>query len=277
MALDHIRIVLVEPAGPLNVGSVARVMKNMGLSQLVLVNPHCDPNAAAAQQMAVHGQDVLTAARRVDSLPQALQGCRRTIATTARPRSLDSPLETPEIALPWLLAPEAAAVALIFGPEDRGLNNIELNYAQRLVRIPANPDYPSLNLAQAVAVCSYLLSRLDQSQATTAASAAEAMVPGQSSALREAAPAMAPHETTIAPDSARAAIDQIDGFYSDLEALLLKIGYLYPHTANSRMQKLRRLMYRTAPTSQELAMLRGIIRQVEWALAASDPNTLPSP
>jgi len=276
MALDHIRIVLVEPAGPLNVGSVARVMKNMGLSQLVLVKPHCDANAAAAQQMAVHGRDVLAAARQVDSLPQALQGCRRAIATTARPRSLESPLEVPEVALPWLLAPESAAAALIFGPEDRGLNNTELNYAQRLVCIPANPDYPSLNLAQAVAVCSYVLYRLDRSQATATA-ATDGMAPAQAVWPREPEPVVAPGDTTPAPDSSLAAIDQIDGFYRDLEALLLKIGYLYPHTANSRMQKLRRLMYRSAPTSQELAMLRGILRQVEWALAAADSNTLPSP
>ncbi|HEY9806724.1 MAG TPA: RNA methyltransferase, partial [Candidatus Obscuribacterales bacterium] len=168
-ALANVRIVLVEPAGPLNIGAIARVMKNMGLHQLVLVNPHCDPLGPEARQMAVHAIDLLTTARVVPNLPTALQGCQRAIATTARPRAIETELEHPRNALPWLLAeaagaenPEAGSTellqsALIFGPEDRGLSNEELNYAQRFIRIPSSPAYPSLNLAQAVAVCCYEL------------------------------------------------------------------------------------------------------------------------
>ena len=84
MTLANIRIVLVEPAGPLNVGSIARVMKNMGLQQLVLVNPHCDPLDAEALQMAVHARDVLVNARQVATVPEALLGCDRAIATIVR-------------------------------------------------------------------------------------------------------------------------------------------------------------------------------------------------
>lgn len=237
--LAGIRIILVQPAGALNLGSVARVMKNMGLWELVLVNPVCDPHSPQARQMAVHGGDILDNLRTVTSLPDALQDCQRAIATTARPRNLPTPLETPKQALPWLLEPQVKS-ALIFGPEDRGLNNQELNCAQRFIAIPANPDYPSLNLAQAVAVCAYELY-----QAT--------LKPNFSSPIGL-------DRTDIAT------LDDLERYYQHLETLLLKIGYLYPHTASARMEKLRHLYHRARPSTSELAMLRGILRQMDWAL-----------
>ena len=247
--LAHLRIVLVEPAGPINVGSAARVMKNMGLHHLVLVNPQCDPTSPEAWHMAVHGQAVLAAAQVVNTLPEALVGCQRAVATTGRIHPQHHGLETPEQVLPWLLSlnPQVPLpTALIFGPEDRGLSNGELVYAQRWIRIPASDAYPSLNLAQAVAVCGYLLHR--QATDPTVALAAPS-----------------PPPTAEAVDLA-ASLDQIDGFHQDLEAILLKIGYLYPHTAASRMAKLRQLLHRAEPNSQELAMLRGVLRQVNWAI-----------
>jgi tRNA/rRNA methyltransferase len=246
--LAQIRIVLVEPAGPLNVGATARVMKNMGLQHLVLVNPQCDPGSELAQHMAVHGQDVLAAATIAPSLPAALVGCQRAVATTGRLHPQAHRLETPEGALPWLLPAHPAdnlSAALIFGPEDRGLSNDELVYAQRWVRIPANDSYPSLNLAQAVAVCGYLLHRF--------ALAADMALPSTAADWSE-------------NSEEPADLEQLEGFYQDLEAVLLKIGYLYPHTAASRMAKLRQLLHRAGPNRQELAMLRGVLRQVNWAI-----------
>ena len=155
-AAPNIRIVLVEPAGPLNVGSVARVMKNMGLHQLILVNPQCDHLGEEARLMAVRAADILENARVVESLPEALVGCTRAIATTGDDRPFATKREEPADALPWLLE---APSALIFGREDCGLTNTELNYAQRLIRIPSSDAYTSLNLAQAVAVCCYELYR----------------------------------------------------------------------------------------------------------------------
>ncbi len=233
--LSHLKIILVEPAGALNVGSVARVMKNMGLSQLVLVNPHCDPFGESAQHMAVHGKDVLEQAKIVGTLSDALAGCQRAIATTARSRSLQTNLEPPKIALPWLLA-ENLATALIFGPEDRGLSNEELNYAQRFVCIPANPTYPSLNLAQAVAICVYELY-----QASLDPSLAE--------------PLEKPNLATL---------DQLEGYYQHLEETLLHIGFLYPHTAKARMEKFRRLFNRLELSEEEIFMLRGMLGQFNW-------------
>jgi tRNA/rRNA methyltransferase len=251
--LTKIRIVLVEPAGALNVGSVARVIKNMGLQQLVLVNPHCNPMADEAQKMAVHGVDILENATIVSSLPEALTGCQRAIATTARSRSLETPLEPPKQALPWLLEEPSA---LIFGPEDRGLSNEELNYAQRFVRIPSSSVYPVLNLAQAVTVCCYELFQL-------------VTLENEAQTTRDQAPLL----TTVDPSlnlaesqQSLATIDALEGYYQQLEALLLDIGYLYPHTANRRMEKFRRLFNRANLSNAEVAMLRGILSQVEWAL-----------
>ena len=265
--LTNIRIVLVEPAGPLNIGSVARVMKNMGLWRLVLVNPQCDPLGAEARQMAVHGVDLLEAAQSVSAIPEALQGCQRAIATTARARTLETQLETPEEALPWLLNASTGAVeneerptrrqsALIFGPEDRGLSNRELNYAQRFVYIPANPAYPSLNLAQAAAVCSYILYR----------SAQGAVVESSVGTFGSKTPSLNTPGNNTDKQSLTADLGNLEGYYQHLEAILLKIGYLYPHTAASRMEKFRRLLHRAAPSEQEVAMLRGILRQMEWSL-----------
>jgi tRNA/rRNA methyltransferase len=243
MGLAGVRIILVEPAGPINVGSIARVMKNFGFNHLVLVNPQCDPLSPEALQMAVHAKDILESAVSVATVPEALQGCTRAIATTARVRNWDSPLENPRTALPWLLEKPEQPAALIFGREDRGLSNEELNYAQRFIRIPTSSSYPSLNLASAVGICCYELAQSDAKiEEDTGASSLQAS------------------------SSEPAPLDILEEYYQQLESLLLKIGYLYPHTAASRMEKFRQLYNRAQLQTKEVGMLRGILRQVEWAL-----------
>lgn len=251
--LSSIRIVLVEPAGALNIGSVARVMKNMALQHLVLVHPRCNHLGEEARLMAVHAPEILESAQVVDTLPQALVGCQRAIAATGRPHTPTFTLEHPRQVLPWLLEPTApdTASALVFGPEDRGLNNDELNYAQRLIYIPANPTYPSLNLSQAVAICCYELF--------------QSCNPWFQAEQHVDRPALPP----AAANASTASLDQLEGFYQQLEALLLDVGYLYPHTANSRMHKFRRLFHRAMPTYEEVTMLRGILSQMKWAIEQS--------
>ncbi|MEL7334192.1 MAG: RNA methyltransferase [Cyanobacteria bacterium J06560_2] len=273
-SLAAVRIVLVAPAGPLNVGSVARVMKNFGLSQLVLVTPQCDPLGAEALQMAVHADDILRAARQVETIPEALAGCDRAIATTARTRGFNAPLQLPEIVLPTLLSlpsppslpltpvtersrsaipvTERSRSALLFGPEDRGLSNEELIYAQAFTKIPTSDTYSALNLAQAVAICCYELYRASQPRQTPAAS------------LQNIPPSA---KQTESNQENLASLDELEGYYQHLETVLLKVEYLYPHTAASRMRKLRQLLHRTSPTAQEVALLRGMLRQIEWALS----------
>ena len=244
--LANIRIVLVEPAGALNLGSIARVMKNMGLTNLVLVNPKCDRHDESARIMAVHAADVLENAVVVDSLPEALSGCQRAIATTVRSRSVPIDLEQPTAALPWLLSPNIQT-ALMFGAEDRGLSNDELKYAQRFVCVRSNPDYPSLNLAQAVAICAY---EIYQASLKTD---------------DDPAPIVSPLEI-IQDNLNNAPIDVLEGYYQHLEDVLLEIGYLQPHTAPVKMEKFRRLFNKANLQPEEVAMLRGILRQVGWAV-----------
>lgn len=300
MALAAVRIVLVAPAGPLNVGSVARVMKNFGLSQLWLVAPQCDPLSAEAMQMAVHAKDVLQAAKLVKTIPEALVGCARAIATTARQRGFNAPLDLPDVALPTLLLSEYDAdgdlqahppttpqpqTALIFGPEDRGLSNEELTYAQQFIKIPTPPDYSALNLAQAVAICCYELYRASQSVPTSEQIPLKALrsypISGKQSEpsinndppnvgnLTAELPASQPNSHLNA-----AKLDDLEGYFQHLERVLLQVEYLYPHTAASRMRKFRQLLHRAAPTASEVALLRGILRQMEWALSNSDKGSL---
>jgi tRNA/rRNA methyltransferase len=242
-SLDPIRIILVEPAGALNVGSIARVMKNMGLRQLVIVNPQCEVLGEEATRMAVHAIDLLEAAQIVPDLTTALQGCTRVIATTARDRAIPTQLETPRQALPWLLDSNQPA-ALIFGREDNGLTNAELNYARRYIRIPVGSEYSSLNLAQAVGVCAYELQMCASSDAIE----------------------QPPLSTPIPPQLDIAPVEQVEGYYQQLETLLLEIGYLFPHTAAHRMEKIRRLYNRSQLSPNEVALLRGVLSQFRWAL-----------
>jgi tRNA/rRNA methyltransferase len=206
--------------------------------------------------MAMHGIDVLEQALQVTTLPEALQGCHRAVATTGRDRSLPLPIDPPELILPWLLEPlnhsqtEKGQSAMIFGREDRGLTNQELHYAQRLLHIPSDAAYPSLNLAQAIGICCYELSKLTR----------QTLTPQE--------PHPHNHSCPYSP-SPLAPLDDLERYYQHLEMLLLKIGYVYDHTAASRMEQFRRLYNRAELSSQEVALLRGILSQVEWALNCS--------
>lgn len=252
-SLQHIRIVVVEPAGALNIGSITRVMKNMGLSQLFLVNPQCNHLGQEAHLMAVHGRDLLATAQVVPDLTTALMGCKKAIATTGLQRTLATPVETPKQALPWLLTDNQPS-AIIFGREDHGLTNAELNQAQKLVCIPTGDDYTSLNLAQAVTVFCYELRSLITEKVV-----------------------YTPAATSLENGQDLADLDALEGYYQHLERVLLQIGFLYPHTAASRMASFRQLYHRAAPSSRDVAMLRGILRQVEWTIATQQPDHQPEP
>lgn len=267
--LAQIKIVLVEPAGALNLGSVARIMKNMGLSSLVLVNPQCDRYSDDAQKMAVHAADILENAAIVDNLPSALAGCQLAIATTARARSLPTQFESPRQGIKWLLNSNITS-ALIFGPEERGLSNNELKYAQKFIYINSNPIYPSLNLAQAVAVCAYeiyqatiSLDRVDNFETCATVQKKESSDADEIQ-LREASSCRThDFEPTLVNN---APLEVLEAYYQHLETVLLEIGYLYPHTATARMNKFRQIYNRANLKREEVAMLRGILRQIQWSI-----------
>ena len=248
MGLESVRIVLVEPAGERNLGSVARVMKNMGLRQLVVVNPQCDVRSEDARRMAVRAAEILDEAVVVQDLASALDGCHRIAATVGREETQAESLRS---VVPWLLPsnsdasiqPSQFQTAIIFGREDHGLGRFELKYAQRLITIPSNPDYPSLNLAQAVGICCYELHQY----------------------LLQDEP--------IPADPIAAPFQLINAFYLGLEELLLTIGYLHDHTAESRMRRFRLLLDRAVPSAHEMTMLMGVLRQMRWAIQQNaDPH-----
>ncbi len=263
MNVSCVRIVVVQPAGARNLGSIARVMKNMGLTQLVIVKPECDPWGEEARQMAVHAADVLESAAIVPDLVTALEGCHRIAATVGRDGVLRS-VETLRSVVPWLLGAEPALSpcesAIVFGREDHGLSNDDLKYAQRLITIPAHPEYQSLNLAQAVGICAYEL--YQSSQGSPAAADVEPTAQSTGSTA----------QSTAQSDDPIAPFQMTEAFYLGLEEILLTIGYLYDHTADSRMQKFRLLLARSVPSTHEMTMLLGILRQARWALRRQTPE-----
>ncbi|MEN9704191.1 MAG: hypothetical protein RLZZ393_70 [Pseudomonadota bacterium] len=154
-----LRFVLVDTSHPGNIGAVARAMKNMALSELVLVNPRQFPDPEATAR-ASGADDVLARARVVPTLAEALQGCGFVMATTARERDqVFRVYEVREAALRLVeearAAPPGQSVAVLFGTERFGLTNDQLQSAHALLRIPANPDYESLNIAMAAQLIAY--------------------------------------------------------------------------------------------------------------------------
>jgi tRNA/rRNA methyltransferase len=237
-----VRIILVETAGALNLGAIARVMQNMGLADLWLVNPQCDHLSAPARQMAVHAQAILEQARLVPDLLSALQDCDRVIATAGRLDRGNRQVLNLEAGCEWLRA-QGQQRAIVFGREDRGLSNQELQYFPQVLTIDTVPQAPSLNLAQAVGLFCYSWYKLCQ----------------------RATPQ--PISTPLAP------IEELEAVFQELEFLLLYIGFLYPHTTFARMQKLRHLLHRSQPTPEEVTMLRGILRQLFWKMQIDRGNT----
>ncbi|OIQ82722.1 tRNA (cytidine/uridine-2'-O-)-methyltransferase TrmJ [mine drainage metagenome] len=234
--LARIRIVLCQTSHPGNIGSAARAMKTMGLSELHLVRPHKFPHADA-NAMSAGATDILDGARVCDSLEQALAGCTLVIGLTARRRELSHRAASPRETAALCIAAEQD-VALVFGNETSGLSNEELILCQHLVHIPANPDYSSLNLASAVQIMAYEL---------------RMALLGEPRQVEPANP-----YKRIKP----ATHDEIEGFYGHLEQTLVEVGYLDPGQPGRLMSRLRRLFTRAGLQQEEVNILRGILKAV---------------
>lgn len=231
--LAQIRVVLCRPSHPGNIGSAARAMKTMGLTELVLVVPKAFPHAEA-DTLASGAVDVLASAMVCETLEQALTGCVLAIGTSTRPRDLQAALLTPEEAASQALSEaQAGRVALVFGNETFGLSREELACCQALVTIPANPEYSSLNLGAAVQVLGY--------------------------ALRRAALT----EQFAQPELDMADLDEVERFYAHLEHTLVQVGFLNPASPKRLMPKLRRLFSRTRLEKEEINILRGMLSAME--------------
>lgn len=234
----RLRFVLVETSHPGNIGAVARAMKTMGFSQLVLVNPRFSDavHQEGAIAFASGAQDILAAARVVGTIEEALEGCNFAAALSARLREYSPPVTTPRALAAQLAADTGLQGALVFGSERYGLPNEVIEKCNVLINIPANPDYSSLNLAQAVQVLAY---------------------EGRLAEMGEGLPASA-----IGFQGEAASIAQIDGMYGHLEQALVAIDFLDPTNPKKLMPRLKRLFSRAQLETEEVNILRGIARQI---------------
>ena len=232
--LDAIRIVLVETSHPGNIGATARAMKNMGLSQLTLVAPVAPFPCAEATARAAGADELLARAQVTATLTQALDDCVTVIGTSARSRRIAWPEITPRQAAEQLRDGRLPCpAAIVFGRENSGLTNDELDRCQYLLKIPCHPAFCSLNLAQAVQIVAYELF-LAASETT--------MLP-----------------TTPSRDVPLASAAQMESFYGHLQQTLLDIRYLHPQRPTAIMRRLRRLFHRARLDVKELDILRGIL------------------
>lgn len=238
--LENIRIVLVNTSHTGNIGSVARAMKTMGLSQLTLVDPVQQPDSHASA-LAAGATDVLHHAKIVPTLAEAVADCGLVVGTSARNRTLDWPLLNPrECAAKVLDESPNYPVAMVFGREASGLTNEELQQCHFHVHIPANPDYSSLNLAMAVQTLCYevRMQFLEQHER--------------------------PDELPEYPRS-----EDLERFYQHLEQTLKNTGFIIRQHPGQVMSKLRRLFTRARPEENELNILRGILASVDKSIERS--------
>jgi TrmH family RNA methyltransferase len=238
MSLAAIRIVLVEPSHPGNIGAVARAMKNMALAELVLVRPRAFPHAEATAR-ASGADDLLGRARVVASVTDAVSDCGFVAATTSRPRDQNfRALDLHEAARRILEMSARGPAAVLFGAERTGLTNEELALAHLLIRIPANPEYPSLNLAMAVQLTTYELFRAAGS-------------PAGSRPLSEPPVPLAPGA-------------DMERFYAHLQQVMDEVDFRDRTTGGTHlMTRIRRLFQRCEMDQNEVNILRGILTSVQ--------------
>jgi len=236
--LTAIRIVLVEPSHPGNIGAVARAMKNMGLSDLVLVRPKAYPHPEASARASGAG-DLLDRARVVDSVTDAVADVGFVAATTSRPRDQNfRALDLHDAAARIFEKSQRGPAAVLFGAERTGLTNEELALAHLLIRIPANPDYPSLNLAMAVQLATYELFRA-------------AGAPASPRPLSEPAVPLAPGA-------------DMERFYAHLQQVMDEVDFKDRTTGGTHlMTRIRRLFQRCEMDQNEVNILRGILTSVQ--------------
>ena len=245
--LQNIRVVLVNTSHPGNIGGVARAMKNMGLTRLVLVEPRVFPHHEADAR-ASGANDLLENAQVVATLEDALVGCNLVLGTSARDRRIPWPLLDPRECGTKVVEEAAggAEIALVFGREDSGLTNEELQRCHYHVHIPSDPEFSSLNLGAAVQVLTYEVRMAwlaQQGQPTK----------------------MAKLETNGEQASLPVTADELELFYGHLESTLVQIGFHDPSNPRHLMSRLRRLYGRSNISKLEMNILRGILTETQKA------------
>jgi tRNA/rRNA methyltransferase len=243
--MNRCRVVLVRTEVPGNIGAAARVMRNLGLSELVLVAPVADPLDPLARQMATHGESILHDARIVGDLGDAVSDCVLVAGTSARTGKLfrGQSAGMPDEIVPRVVEAMAQGpVALVFGPEPSGLTNVEVSRCHFLIRVPTVDDYSALNLAQSVAICLYELRK---------------------GWLRDV-PAL--ERTPPAPFAMQ------ERMFERLREGLDAIGFLHGDHSGALVHALRHLIGRAGPTEQEVELLFGLARQMRWIARRRETN-----
>lgn len=246
--MKNIRIVLVETSHPGNIGAAARAMKNMCLEQLYLVRPMEFPSPVATARSS-GAEDILERARVCKDLNEAISDCQLVIGASARLRSIGWPQFDPRENANFCIAENSDKnIAIVFGREDSGLSNEEMDKCQYLLHIPTNPDHSSLNIAAAVQVISYELY-----QAYLSNNAKEPSEQREDLASGE----------------------ELEGFFGHLESALTEIGFLKPPSCNKLLRRLRRLFNRSQLDQTDINILRGILsaaegRKYQWEKRKSE-------
>lgn len=221
---------LSHTSHPGNIGAVARAMKTMGLYSLYLINPKCFPDAEADAR-AVNAIDILQQAKVCVEIDKALENTVLTAAITARSRELSHTIfDARQGAMELVQQAQRQPVALLFGRENSGLTTTEVNKCQIIIHIPANPQYPSLNLASAVQVMAYELRM-----------------------------ALTENATRPAASGVTANFNELELLYTHLEQLMIASGFLDPQKPKLLMQRIRRLFARARLEKEEVQILRGIL------------------
>lgn len=244
MNLENICIVLIEPQGPRNIGSVARAMANFGMHDLRLVRPQTDHLQEEARQMAVKAAGLLEQAQTHAELETAVADCHCVFGTTRRLGKYRIDILNPDdAALQMLPLLDQGRVALVFGREDKGLKTEEIDLCQRLVTIPTDDRLPSMNLAQAVGICLYELYRQ------------------HGKALGK-----------VANGKKLAASDEVEAMFSHMRQTFLAIDYLNPQNPEHILRTYRRMLGRAGLDAREVRALRGLLSSIDWV--ASEQNRL---
>lgn len=232
--LEDIRIVLVNPSHPGNIGAAARAMKNMGLSHLYLVAPQQFPHKDATVR-AAGADDLLAKAVIVENLAAAIGSCQMVFATSARTRSLSWPVCTPRACAERAAKTQCQSIAIVFGRESSGLTNEELALCHYHVHIPTKENFSSLNLAAAVQVIAYELFLAHSKK----------------------------EKTVVQSDSPLATAEEFAGFFEHLQNVLIRTEFLDPNQPKLLMQRLQRLFKRAQLEVKEIHILRGILSSLE--------------
>jgi TrmH family RNA methyltransferase len=230
-----IRIVLVETTHPGNIGACARAMKNMGVTDLALVNPLHFPHEEATSRASGAG-DLLEQAKVVGTLAEAITDCVYVAGASARSRSINWPcMEPRDCAARLIEESHRGTVAVVFGPEQSGLCNSDLDHCDTLLTIPSDPAFSSLNLAMAVQILTYEIRA--------------AQITGK--------------PVEYEADAPLATSEEMEHFYAHLEQVLSDADFLDPNNPRHLMRRLRRLFIRARPDKNEVNILRGILTAVE--------------